>query len=181
MDMPRQLDALVARRMQIGFVRMTARAVEDRPGLRCEAVQEGPFVAALPVGHPLTRRPGASLPLSALADEPFLLYGGRTFLTMNEMLIDRCRAAGFRPREVQHVNEMQTLLALVGAGLGVALVPKSAGYLKWSGVVLRPLTAPPPRMDLLMVWHADETSPATQLFMQTVCACRTEEPKGRTA
>jgi DNA-binding transcriptional LysR family regulator len=180
MDMPRQLDALSGRRMQLGFVRMTPRAVEERAGLQCESVQDGPFVAALPVGHPLTRAPGASLPLSKLANEPFLMYGDRTFSTMNEMLIDRCVAAGFRPREVQHVNEMQTLLALVGAGLGVALVPQSAEYLKWSGVVLRPLTAPVPRMDLLMVWHREETSPAAQLFMRTVRACRSDEPKGRT-
>jgi DNA-binding transcriptional LysR family regulator len=181
MDMPRQLDALVSRRMQVGFVRMTARAVEEHPGLRCESVQDGPFVAALPAGHPLTRSAGAALPLSKLAAEPFLMYGDRTFLTMNEMLIDRCRAAGFRPREVQHVNEMQTLLALVAAGLGVALVPKSAEFLKWSGVVLRPLSAPVPRMDLLMVWHCEETSPAAQLFMQTVRGCRSVERSDRIA
>lgn len=180
MDMPRQLDALASRRMQVGFVRMTARAVGERPELRCESVQDGLFVAALPVGHPLTRLPGPALPLSKLANEPFVMYGDRTFLSVNEMLFDRCRAAGFRPREVQHVNEMQTLLALVSAGLGVALVPRSVEYLKWSGVVLRPLIAPLPRMDLLMVWHRDETSPAAQLFMQTVRACRTDEPKGRT-
>ena len=175
MDMPRQLDALASRRMQLGFVRMSARAVEERPGLRCESVQDGPFVAALPVGHPLTQAPGAALPLSKLANEPFIMYGDRTFLTMHEMLIDRCGAAGFRPREVQHVNEMQTLLALVGAGLGVALVPQSVEYLRWAGVVLRPLKAPLPRMDLLMVWHHEETSPAAQLFMQTVRACRMDE------
>lgn len=168
MDMPRQLQSLANRTMQVGFVRMSVAAVEKNPGLRCESVQDGLFVAALPVGHRLAGSPRSALPLAELAEEPFLVYGHRTFLTMNEMLTNHCLAAGFRPREVQFVNEMQTLLSLVSAGLGVALVPRTVEYLKRPDIVLQPLSDPVPRMDLLMVWRAEETSPAAQLFMRTV-------------
>jgi len=66
---------------------------------------------------------------------------------------------------VQHVSELQTLLALVAAGLGIGLVPASVKNVQRSDIVLRPIAEPAPQTELLMVWNRNETAPAGIRFM----------------
>jgi hypothetical protein len=47
----------------------------------------------LPKDHPLSKSLPALLPLHKLAAEPFVMYSDRTFLGMNEMLIQYCLTA----------------------------------------------------------------------------------------
>lgn len=51
--------------------------------------------------------------------------------------------AGISPTPVQYAREIHTMLALVGVGLGVALVPEVAGTPGLPGVELRPIALTP--------------------------------------
>ena len=69
------------------------------------------------------------------------------------------RAEGL-PRYVQHLSQIHSILAMVRAGLGLAIVPAAAASLKISDVRLRPLklrTRVP--VELFMVWRRDDENP----------------------
>jgi DNA-binding transcriptional LysR family regulator len=89
------------------------------PQVRWQRLLTEPLRLAVPAQHRLAGR--KRIRLTEVAGEPFILlregYGLRT-------LTDRlCREAGFAPRVAFEGEEVETLRALVAAGLGVALLP----------------------------------------------------------
>jgi DNA-binding transcriptional LysR family regulator len=117
-----QLAALAERRLDVGLLRLP---IED-PTLAWRVVTKEPLVAVLPATHPLAGQ--ATLPLAALADEPFILYPRADSPRIRDTIIALCHQAGFSPTIVQESGEMQTILGLVAGGVGVALVIAPAGY-----------------------------------------------------
>lgn len=75
---------------------------------------------ALPVGHPLAAE--ASVSLAALADEPWISWRAGTIC--HDWLMVTLRALGREPRVPHTALEYATQLALVGAGFGVAVLPR---------------------------------------------------------
>ena len=90
------------------------RAVEDR------------LVAVLPAGHPLLAAPAT---LAQLAAEPFVLYPGNPRPSYADHVIALFDAHGLGLKVAQWTNELQTAIGLVGAGIGVTLVPASVQVL----------------------------------------------------
>lgn len=99
-----------------------------------------PLDAALPTSHPLARAP--SVRLADLAEEPWIFA---PFGPCHDFTVTACAAAGFTPEFVHSTGEWPTVLALVEAGFGVALVPRLACADAVGGVVLRALEADQPR------------------------------------
>jgi DNA-binding transcriptional LysR family regulator len=92
-----------------------------------------PLDVALPVGHPLAHEPG--LRLADLASEPWI-YGGSG--PWSEITTAACEAAGFVPEQAHSAAGWTAILAMVEAGMGVALVPRMAAARR-DGVVMCPL------------------------------------------
>lgn len=65
---------------------------------------------------------------------------------------------------------MQTIVSLVSAGMGVALVPQSVRHLRRTGVVYRPLREPGPVVETGLVWRAAEVSPVLSRLIEIVRA-----------
>lgn len=66
---------------------------------------------------------------------------------------------------MQQVNQIHTALGLVGAGMGLAIVPESARVLAMRGVRLRPFRPEPKlRADLHLVWRRAHDNPALASF-----------------
>lgn len=80
------------------------------------------FIAALPLSHPLGMANGLSL--GDLANEPFIMYSATEAAGLHGSAMAVCQAAGFVPQIAQEASQIPTVLALVEAGLGVALVPE---------------------------------------------------------
>ncbi len=80
-------------------------------------------------------------------------------------LRDCCIEAGFAPRISQQVVEAYSLVSLVAAGLGVALVPDCVRSLSHPGVVHRHLADPVPVADVKMLYRPD-CSAATEHFIR---------------
>ncbi|AIG64836.1 LysR family transcriptional regulator [Corynebacterium atypicum] len=117
---------------------------------------------AVPADHRLAAAEKAPIALAAARDEPFIGmlpgYGTR-------ILLDRlAEQAGFRPRLVFESMELTTVMGLVSAGLGVALLPLDDPYLAPTGIVLRPLD-PPALREIGLVWNdaAHSAPPVDQL------------------
>lgn len=104
--------------VDLAFVRYP---VIEATAARLCPVEYDVLVAALPVGSPLARKP--SLRLRELASEPFVAYSATAAINLRTQVVAACQGAGFTPRIVQEAVQVQTVLSLVGSGLGVALVP----------------------------------------------------------
>jgi DNA-binding transcriptional LysR family regulator len=122
-------------------------------------VEHDRLVAALPARSALARKKG--LRLADLAQEPFIVYSATAALNLRTHLLAACRAAGFAPRVVQEAVQVQTLLSLVGSGIGVALVPSVSQAQGARGVAFRSLADRGDHLNVAIatVTHAD-TEPA---------------------
>ena len=65
---------------------------------------------------------------------------------------------------------MQTIVSLVSAGLGVALVPASLRHLRRRGVVYRPLRQDSPLLTVLLAWRTASRSACLAQFVATARA-----------
>ena len=101
-------------------------------------VEPDRLIAALPAGNPLLIKD--ELCLLDLADEPFVNYRPSEVPGLHALVVLACQNAGFMPQIKQHAVQAQTLVSLVGAGLGVALVPAVVAKASTPGVVFRELS-----------------------------------------
>ena len=159
-----QIEGLRAGRLDVGFTRPVLAT--DGAWLRSECLYRDPLLAVLPEGHRAAAREAVAV--KDLADEPFVLFHRAGAPELFDGIVGLCGRAGFAPRVVNEADLMQTVLTLVEAGEGVALVPACVGNLRASGVVLRPVEPDTVRIPLAMVWPAARESPVLRSFLDLV-------------
>jgi DNA-binding transcriptional LysR family regulator len=115
-------------------------------------VRNDPLLVALPAEHRLTTR--KYLTVGDLRDEEFVAHAGGGRSVMGTLLVRLCAEAGFTPRVRHEVGETSTLVTLVAAGLGVAVVPAPTSALDVAGVAYRPLRPRTLGVDLVAAWVA---------------------------
>ncbi|MFC7588473.1 LysR family substrate-binding domain-containing protein [Nonomuraea antimicrobica] len=81
-----------------------------------------------------------------------------------DQVIGVARAAGFEPRVVQEAVQMQTIVGLVAAGMGVSIVPESVARLRRGDVVFRPLSPATRVVTLDVTWRTDDPNPLVRNF-----------------
>ena len=163
-----QLQALLAGQLDIGF----ARPPIDEPKLASAVIFREPLIVALPEAHPLRKR--AKVPICLLTQEPFILFPRTAAPSVYDAILNLCLQAGFNPRVVQEAIQMQTIVSLVAAEMGVAIVPLSLQNLQRQGVVYRPLREATPTVDIAAIWRK-ETTPTAQRFLEvTRSVCGSE-------
>lgn len=162
-----QVIALEQGRADIGFMRTPGTSV---PHLRLATVSSEPIVVALPAGHRLEEAPTIALEL--LKNDAFVASPRTLGKGFHDQLLSLCHAAGFVPDIVQHGRQMQTLIALVAAGFGVALLPASLATNARTDVVFRPLQVDASdalsRLDLFMAWNETRASAIRDRLIQAV-------------
>lgn len=164
-----QLQALQQHELDVGFLRSQVR----EPGLETIQLWREPFVVVMPVEHPLAGE--ARVSLADFAKETFLFISRAASPVCHEITSEACRDAGFSPRLGQEVGELQTVLALVAAGLGVSLVPQSVRHWQRPGVVYRELRTHTRKMPLHVVWRAGKAEPLVEAFVATSEAVARQE------
>ena len=125
-------------------------------------MEKDELVAVLPEGNPLLQRP--ALRLRDLADQPFINYRPSEVPGLHALVVLACQNAGFMPQVKQHAVQAQTLVSLVGAGLGVALVPAVVAKGSTPGVVFRALadTENLPSIGLALALNPQQSAAAGQ-------------------
>ncbi len=108
------------------------------PGLRSQRVAREPLVLALPEAHPLAAR--ASLTLAEVLSQPLVIFPRRILPSLYDAIFGMYHAAAQSPQVVQEAIQMQTIVNLVSAGLGVAWVPHSVRQFQRPGVLYRSLS-----------------------------------------
>ncbi|RDJ99413.1 LysR family transcriptional regulator [Paraburkholderia lacunae] len=117
--------------------------------------------------------------LRDVADAPLVIFPRRLAPGFYDIIMDCYGVAGLAPRVGQEAIQMQTIVSLVSAGMGVALVPQSLRNLRRTGVVYRPLSESVPAIETGLVWRTAEVSPVLAGFIEIVRAhAATVEPDG---
>ncbi|MFC0408272.1 hydrogen peroxide-inducible genes activator [Roseomonas elaeocarpi] len=122
------------------------------PGAETLALAEDPFLAALPVDHPLAE--AGALSADNLAGERLLLLEDGHCL--RDHALSACRLGADRAAGVFPATSLHTLVQMVASGLGVTLLPRLAvegGVLAGAELRLRPLADAPGRT-LGLAWRA---------------------------
>jgi DNA-binding transcriptional LysR family regulator len=146
------------------------RAVHDRrldlavlylpvsdPDLDQRKLASEELLLALPEAHPAAA--ARAISLADVAEEPFVLPERHDVPGLHAAVTTLFADAGVTPRIAQRgVWLIQTVLGLVAAGTGLAVVPSSAATLRRRGVLLRPLTDAAPRLEVAAIWRRDNAS-----------------------
>jgi DNA-binding transcriptional LysR family regulator len=106
--------------------------------------------------------------LGSFAAEPFIGFPRAAAPGAYDYLITTFRKAGLTANVVHETDSLLARLRLVGAGLGVSLIPAYALRLPRPGVVLRPLRPPRPVAAIGMVHAPRNASPAVSRFLAVV-------------
>lgn len=109
--------------------------------LRVCATVVSSLIAAIPADDPLAQRTGP-VGLAELKERPWIEFPQNEGPGLYSVITQACAAAGFVPRVAQRAVQMETIVSLVGAGLGVALVPQVFCDPARSGVVFRNIEGP---------------------------------------
>jgi DNA-binding transcriptional LysR family regulator len=115
--------------------------------------------------------------LADLAAESFVLFPRHIAPTLHDDVIARCRQAGFSPRIVQEAAGWQTLTGLVGAGMGIAFVPRSLMTIQRREVVYRRIRDLSVEMAMAVAWKAGEKSPVRERFVTALRAVARARPR----
>jgi DNA-binding transcriptional LysR family regulator len=158
LDIMRQLNS---NQIDIGFLRPVIGLSRN---LRVETIEIDRFLAALPARHKLANE--AAINLRQLESDAFVIFSARRSPTLHQQTLMLCRSVGFTPKIAQEATQVQTVVSLVSAGLGVALVPSAVRRLLHRDVAYVSLRNRSPFMtlELLSARRADNVAPILSAF-----------------
>ncbi|MBE2293382.1 MAG: LysR family transcriptional regulator, partial [Phycisphaerales bacterium] len=155
-----QLQALRTRQLDLGIVRSPMGQKE----FKIRSLLREPFVLAIPASHPLANL--SELTLQMLHQQPFISYSFSGWRPFYEMFAGMFRAAQVEPRYVHTVGSTLTMLTLVNAGLGIALVPQSASCVRLEQILFRPIALDAGICsELHLIWREDNDNPVLPLIL----------------
>jgi DNA-binding transcriptional LysR family regulator len=150
-----QVEAIAAGDIDLGFVRPPV----TRAGLASRVVHTERLLLAAPADDPLAGR-DEPVQVAELDDRALVMYSPVESRYFYELLLGMTVRAHARPRYVQYVSQVHTMLALVQAGVGLAVVPESATALHPDGVTFVALAAAQsPAVELAATWQASTDNP----------------------
>ena len=138
------------------------------PGVEMRHVFDDLMLVVLPDGHPLALRP--SIPLSELADEPWLLGDVAGTCPDSNVVLRACEEAGFAPRVEYSTEDYNAVQGMAASGMGVALIPSMVTALMRPDVVVRPIRGQAPMRRILAAVRAYEENPVVESLVEALRA-----------
>ncbi|MBA2950209.1 LysR substrate-binding domain-containing protein [Streptomyces himalayensis] len=158
---PAQEAGLIERRLDVGVLRPPVR----QEGIAHRSIASEPLIVAVPEQHWLAD--AESVRVEQLRHEDFIMYGAALGSVVNDAVVRSCLASGFYPHRAYEVTETSAALALVAAGLGVAVLPDSIRSAPREGVLCKEIEdALSVRLDL--AWREDDDSPLLRNLLKVL-------------
>ena len=136
-----------------------------------------PLVAAVPKSWLMEGRLSLAedkLPPTGVIEAPLVIFPRRSAPAFYDLVMDYYIARGGRARIAQQAIQMQTIISLVSAGMGIALVPASLRHLARTGVRYVDLLEDAPFLETGIVWRRRDTTPTLARFLEVaMAACAT--------
>jgi DNA-binding transcriptional LysR family regulator len=156
-----QMRQLAEHRLDVGLL----RGPIDDTALAVETLLDDPLMVALADDHRLAGE--ARIEPASLAEQPVLLWSRAAAPTVYADVVELFRLHGIEPPVVDESPRIESILALVAAGLGVAFLPTSFLNLGRRGVRFVPLTGPVPVRPLVLAWRTDNPSANLSAFVDS--------------
>jgi DNA-binding transcriptional LysR family regulator len=160
-----QLQALERGDIDAGFMLHSPGFAPE--GLHHLRIAREPLAVALPEQHPLAL--ARSLSFSAVLEQPLVIFPRRILPSLHDAIFAMYHAAGRTPQVAQEAIQMQTIVNLVSAGLGLAWVPESVRQFQRPGVVYRQVAGKKaqdvPGCETTLVWP-DNANPTRERFIE---------------
>jgi DNA-binding transcriptional LysR family regulator len=154
-----QVERLQDGRLDLGFVRLPVPA----PDLASRALMSDRLALASFADGAGTHR---TADMQALNEIGFILIDRRRGPGLRAQIDRWCDQSRFTPRVTQTADDIQTVLALVAAGVGVSIVPQQAARLMGESVALEPLSGAEAEWNLGAAWRASGDNPALRNFLE---------------
>ncbi len=163
-EMPpnQQVKALRCGTIQIAFMGNPPNELDKEFMVKC--VKQVPIDALLPDTHDLAGQ--LSINLIELATEKFIGISEETFPGRNDRIRDVCYDAGFIPNLELFADSHSSMIALVGAGQGVAIMPREAAALPHANVIFMPLHHPICYARSTAIWRRETPSKSLDKFLK---------------
>ncbi|TFW27678.1 LysR family transcriptional regulator [Duganella callida] len=159
-----QLDDLLNSRIDAGLL-IPPLPDKAKQELDYLPVLNEPLMLALPAGSPALKKKGR-LALAALPLLPLIIFPRAISPALHDAILSVFREAGVTPEIGQQAIQMQTIVSLVSAGMGMALVPQSVSNLMRPGVEYRALSDATPLVETGLAWRRDNASPVLHGFLE---------------
>ena len=147
-------------RIDVGFVRPPV----DNNIYNSKNVFQESLIIALPENHKLANLEKISL--KSLINESFILFPRYLAPGLYDLIISFCQQVGFSPKLAQEAIQMQTIVSLVAAQIGIAIVPESLQNLQRTGVVYKYFVEETPKVSIVMIWRKDDVSVVLERFLE---------------
>lgn len=165
-----QWEALVQGRIDIGFTRRLEPQFQSE--LQSVVLRHDPIMAILPRDHPAAPGP---VDLRDLAKEPFVLSSRETSPAVFDRVIELCSEAGFSPRIASISSVWTTVVLMVQAGVGIALLPSNDQQFRTPDLAFCPLKAKNASVEFVMAWSRKKDNVIARSFREMAIA----QPKRR--
>lgn len=159
-----QLEDLMQGRIDAGLL-IPPLHDKARAELDYMTVLSEPLILAAPQDTKALRRKNSAT-LKAVADMPLIIFPRRIAPAFHDAILGCFRDAGLTPSIGQEAIQMQTIVGLVSAGMGIALVPQSVSNLKRPGVEYKPLSDKTLSVETGLAWRRDNQSPVLHTFLE---------------
>jgi LysR family transcriptional activator of glutamate synthase operon len=152
-------DSVASGHADLGFLQLPA----SKAAFESRTLLTEPFVLLVGASHALAA--AKDLTLKQLAGESFIFYKGRA----RDTALEACRKAGFEPRIACESGELETVRALVAAGLGLAVVPQLAAGNLPKTIQAISIREPKMHRQIAAVWQKGSVlSPAAHALLKLV-------------
>ena len=162
-----QIAALLEGKGHVGLVIPPPNAVFPESLSYLPLVTE-PLIAAVPESWIADGRLsflGDQLSPEAVVGAPLILFPRQSAPAFHDLVTGFYAAHGGQARIVQEAIQMQTIISLVSAGMGIALVPASLRNLARTGVVYMGLGDTAPVLETGIAWRSADTTPTIGRFV----------------
>jgi DNA-binding transcriptional LysR family regulator len=131
--------------------------------LKITVIHREGFVIVLPRGHRLARE--KQVRIAQLQNEPFVAYSRRWAPGFFDSVVQLCTREGFSPNIVQETAEMYTAVALVAAGAGVAILPRSVALAQSARIAMKLLPLSIGVSEIAIATRADDQAVLVRSFL----------------
>ena len=156
-----QISGLKSGSIDLGFLLPSAKV----DGITSSLITEEKLVAVLPKSHPASKKPGP-ISIKSLSHSPFVMTPRKNAPGLHDNIIRFCEKYDFQPQISQEAIQMQTVVSLVAAEMGVSLIPESIQNLRRPGVVYKEVKEKTPKIEIHMAWKQSNELPTLNKFRE---------------